>query len=625
MFLESAMRVLVLLLALAAALPASASSFVFRGDLREGDAPAQGAHELRLTLYSHENSTVPLAGPVELSAVSVNDGRFAVDVDFGKLPEALAQGWLEVAVRGQGGDGDYVALGAREPVELKATGVCPAAWALAGNADTNVLVDFLGTTTDQPLEFRVNNLRVARFESALQGTTNVVNVLLGSRANTIDATVRGATVGGGGASNSSDALFTEVGPNRAFSHYATVGGGLRNRAGQFNDSGAFATIAGGHDNVATGTGSTIAGGYANTAGFFYSFVGGGTGNVASGTLSTIAGGSNSEASASNSTVGGGSGHIASGLSSTIAGGHQNQATGQTASVLGGSSNRATGSTSTVGGGSGNVASGSSATVSGGSNNCAGGVRSWAGGTNAKVRPASDAAVGACLNIPTSLDADGDEGSFVWADSELAAFTTTGPNQFAIRAAGGLRLANNTSQFFGADARQMLNLHNENYGIGVQGSTLYQRTNSLFAWFRDGVHSDTALDPGAGGALLMTLGTNSGTPVGVARAQSFTNVSSRHVKTAFAAVDVSAVLARVLDLPLTEWSYRSAPQQRHIGPMSQDFHAAFGLNGSDDEAIATVDADGVALAAIQGLNAKLEAEVATLREEVAALRKLVEQR
>jgi hypothetical protein len=45
--------------------------------------------------------------------------------------------------------------------------------------------------------------------------------------------------------------------------------------------------------------------------------------------------------------------------------------------------------------------------------------------------------------------------------------------------------------------------------------------------------------------------------------------------------------------------------RHIGPMAQDFHAAFGLDGTDDKHIATVDADGAALAAIQGLNAKVE--------------------
>ena len=53
-------------------------------------------------------------------------------------------------------------------------------------------------------------------------------------------------------------------------------------------------------------------------------------------------------------------------------------------------------------------------------------------------------------------------------------------------------------------------------------------------------------------------------------------------------------------------------------MAQDVHAAFSL-GLTAETIATVDADGVALAAIQGLNAKVEAERAAKDAEIAALR------
>jgi hypothetical protein len=62
-------------------------------------------------------------------------------------------------------------------------------------------------------------------------------------------------------------------------------------------------------------------------------------------------------------------------------------------------------------------------------------------------------------------------------------------------------------------------------------------------------------------------------------------------------------------------------------MAQDFRAAFGL-GDDEKTIATVDADGVALAAIQGLNAKLEtqlaerdAQIRAMRAEIAALREV----
>jgi hypothetical protein len=49
-------------------------------------------------------------------------------------------------------------------------------------------------------------------------------------------------------------------------------------------------------------------------------------------------------------------------------------------------------------------------------------------------------------------------------------------------------------------------------------------------------------------------------------------------------------------------------------MAQDFHAAFGL-GDSDKSITTIDAGGVALAAIKGLNEKLEEENAALREKV----------
>jgi hypothetical protein len=40
-------------------------------------------------------------------------------------------------------------------------------------------------------------------------------------------------------------------------------------------------------------------------------------------------------------------------------------------------------------------------------------------------------------------------------------------------------------------------------------------------------------------------------------------------------------------------------RRYIGPMAQDFHAAFGL-GYDDKHISTLDTDGVTLSAIKGL-------------------------
>jgi hypothetical protein len=167
---------------------------------------------------------------------------------------------------------------------------------------------------------------------------------------------------------------------------------------------------------------------------------------------------------------------------------------------------------------------------------------------------------------------------------------------------------------------MLDLYNQNYGVGVQISTLYHRSNSRFSWFRGGSHSDTQNDPGAGGVVAMTL-TSGGLTVNGA----FVSASDRHAKEDFKPVDPQAVLAKVVALPLSEWRYKDDEERsRHLGPMAQDFHAAFGL-GPDDKHIATVDADGVALAAIQGLNRKLEeqlrqkdAELKSQRQQLAEL-------
>jgi hypothetical protein len=87
-------------------------------------------------------------------------------------------------------------------------------------------------------------------------------------------------------------------------------------------------------------------------------------------------------------------------------------------------------------------------------------------------------------------------------------------------------------------------------------------------------------------------------------------SDRNAKKNFSSIDPQNVLEKVAALPITRWNYKQdASSIAHVGPMAQDFHAAFGLNGGDDKHISVVDAQGVALAAIQGLNQKLEAEKA----------------
>ena len=95
-------------------------------------------------------------------------------------------------------------------------------------------------------------------------------------------------------------------------------------------------------------------------------------------------------------------------------------------------------------------------------------------------------------------------------------------------------------------------------------------------------------------------------------------SDRNIKENVVPVDREAVLARVLDLPIATWNLKTQHRSiRHMGAMAQDFRAAFGL-GESDVGINTIDADGVALAAIQGLNAKLETKIREQAQEIAAL-------
>ncbi len=103
------------------------------------------------------------------------------------------------------------------------------------------------------------------------------------------------------------------------------------------------------------------------------------------------------------------------------------------------------------------------------------------------------------------------------------------------------------------------------------------------------------------------------------------LSDVRTKHHFRDLDGDDVLRKVAAMPVTEWSYKAQDAAiRHIGPTAQDFHAAFGL-GEDPLRIGTLDADGVALAGVKALEARSRQqadEVAALRFEVARLRELV---
>jgi hypothetical protein len=276
---------------------------------------------------------------------------------------------------------------------------------------------------------------------------------------------------------------------------------------------------------------------------------------------------------------------------------------------------------------------------------------------------------------TSLNAS-QLGSGTASDARLSA------NVALLNRANQVFTGNNTiaapsSLSFGTQTRQMLNLWGTLYGVGVQSSTLYTRSDGGFAWFKQGVHSDSQFDPGSGGTELLRLGDQGGlhlggpgselsfrnrdsssvyvqTPANGERwvlysrnqngsgrlyiwsggdkasvdisgnmyASSFIASSDRNTKESFSPVDSRVVLDKVAALPITRWNFKQDSSTAHIGPMAQDFYAAFGV-GPDDKHIATVDADGVALAAIQGLNRKLEETLGQKDAEIGELKRRLE--
>jgi hypothetical protein len=105
------------------------------------------------------------------------------------------------------------------------------------------------------------------------------------------------------------------------------------------------------------------------------------------------------------------------------------------------------------------------------------------------------------------------------------------------------------------------------------------------------------------------------------AGTLTQNSDRTTKTDIQLVDPKVVLAQIAELPISTWR-KIGETSTHLGPMAQDFRATFGL-GEDERHIAPGDLAGVSLAAVQGLNAKLEEQQRTIKEQQEVIRQLEE--
>ena len=327
---------------------------------------------------------------------------------------------------------------------------------------------------------------------------------------------------------------------------------------------------------------TVAGGLANQAG-------GTPSGTSEGRFATVGGGQYNIASGAYASLGGGVYNAASGSAATIAGGQDNIADAQFGSVLGGFLNRASGLGSTIVGGSVNIASGNFSTVGGTSNSATDSYGSIAGGGWNVVSGPFGTVLGGYRNVAAGAysiaagrhakthSAGGvatvHPGAFVWADSNDFDFNSTTANELAARATGGVRFV-----------------------TAIDGTGLPTWT--------------CGVSGGAGGSWGCS--------------------SDRNFKTDLVPLDGIATLERLATLPVYQWVAKDDPRRiPHAGPTAQDFMAAFGL-GDNDKMIGFADAQGVAFAAIQGLNTKFDAAISERDarivkqdQEIAELKRAVE--
>jgi len=572
------------LLAVHAYAYAQGTAFTYQGHLTQTGNPANGLYEMQFALYDAVTDGTLVGTPVSLAPVTISNGLFTVSLDFGNSAFPGAARWLELSLNIFGSDMVPTTLHPRQPITAT-----PYTLHAANAAN---LMSFINA----PMDIKANGQRVLRLESAPFG---LVNIIGGS--NTVSPDVAGVFIGSGednhifGTNYKSAIVGGESNVIRTNSSYSFIGGGADNRID--NNSGTStigggggnrigpeapsSTISGGADNLIQKGAeiATISGGSANriATNGLGSVISGGVANRLSGTYSVIVGGL--ENSLDNGTyacaIGGGhSNTIKSNcVAGAVGGGQLNMlnlgAHGST--IAGGCLNKIEESThySTIAGGSGNsIDSGAhDGAIGGGSGNTITGKLGTIPGGRENSATAYAFAAGKRARANHL-------GSFVWADygedpaasTYLNPFSSQANNEFAIRATGGVRFVS------------AINMTN---GIPVAG---------------------VVLAPGSG---------------------TWSTLSDRNAKENFAAANSREVLEKVAALPLSTWNYKAQDQSiRHIGPMAQDFKAAFGV-GENDKTITTVDADGVALAAIQGLNQKLEAELKAKDTHIEALQKRVE--
>ncbi len=441
----------------------------------------------------------------------------------------------------------------------------------------------------------------------------------GGGGNYVAAIARGAVVVGGrsnGAGNNYSVVvggrenFAE-GPrsfigggtsNRTIGTYGTIAGGWQNLV----DEGLYSSILGGRANFALqGNYITIGGGYRNIVedgSHFGTIAGGDSNRIQLDIINGSIGGGKSNALIGNAqygSIGGGQLNKIEKRHSVIGGGLNNWSRGDYSTVSGGNTNEAGGDYSAVLGGAGNSAASEYASVIGGRNNNAWGKYGVAAGFRSNITHGS-------VFMFADERASGDyfdsknSGQFMARILNGALFTNEDTSTI-VRAQLHTRSGGNTPQLMVDQVNDdfaRIRLRSA-YAAVNQWDIAAKVSSGEFNIFRNGTGNVLQLTPtNATNLMMMSNGAR------LTAGGTWTNASDRNVKDNISPVDGNDILEKLSTMPVATWHYKNeADTVLHIGPMAQDFKSAFGL-GDSDKSIATVDADGVNMAAIQALYKRL---------------------
>ncbi len=421
-----------------------------------------------------------------------------------------------------------------------------------------------------------------------------------------------SVVAGGGNTDAADS-------NVANGEWSVIGGGAGNQT-----PGEGAAVPGGVYGLATGDYSVITGGSFNEASEGWTSIGGGWANTADSSYSSIGGGAQNYANGYASVVGGGAYNRVHGFYSVIAGGgsateaDSNSSTGSWATTSGGIRNISTDNYATIGGGHTNTITAAGGTIGGGGHNKAYGF--WAtvagGGGSNEVDSNVAMADWACIGGGRANLASGDHSAIAGGG-----FNRTRGIYSTVSGGGGPSLADSNSAL--GDFSMILGgrgcVAGDAYSLAA-GRRAKAASFGVFAWSDDldfdfPTASESNFTPGSrmflarstGGVVFVTGVDGSGNSTsGVSVAAgggSWSSLSDRNLKENIQPVDRTALLEKLSTLEISTWNYQAQPDSiRHMGPMAQDLYALFGL-GEDNRRITSIDADGIALAAIQALYQK----------------------